>query len=174
MTVMVPLFFGIPQSVVRNGRIKRLSGTAVKLYIALWHESEYTCTRELTRTAKQLVELVGGHRNSIAAAQKELVKAGLVIAEPFGAMGFVYQLCNPETDKPWPGPPDVKIPYVKKNSEPTDVPEAVRLGKRRKANNSALAGTNFPFGANVSRQGFEGCSKAPRLTGAPRWDEIGS
>ena len=82
MTVMIAEFFGLPHSLVRTGKLKRLNGTAVSLLVALWHESERTCTRELTRTDKQLKGLVKGHRNSLTAARRELKSAGLVIADP--------------------------------------------------------------------------------------------
>ena len=174
MTVMISRFFGLPQSLVRNGQFRRLTGAATKLYVVLWHESERTCERELTRTARQLIELMGGHRNSIAAGQKELVDAGLLTAEPFGEKGFVYELCDPDTGKPWPGPPSVAIPYVKKDSVAGGVPEADRRRKPRKARNRELAGTSFPFGVNVpQRQASEDGERVSKPSSTLGWDDIG-
>lgn len=170
MTVMIPTYFGVPQSLIRNGRLKSLGGAAVKLYIALWHESERHRTRELTKTASQLRSLTGMHRNSIASAQRELVDAGLVTADRFGEKGFMYQLCDPETAKPWPGRPDVKVDYQKR-------PAAASGQGHRAATNRDLAGTNFPFGANARPQNLlpqEPLQREPvSASNALLWEEVG-
>ena len=101
MTVMCKPFFAIPQAAMRLGKLRELGPVAFKLYIALWHDSERYSTRELRRTVAQLQALVGGSRNSHAKARAELVRVGLVVAEAYGAEGFVFHLCNPETGKPW-------------------------------------------------------------------------
>lgn len=64
MTVMIDRFFGLPQSLVRGGKLKDLSGVAAELYIGLWHESERFQARELTRTVSELRKLIGGAPNS--------------------------------------------------------------------------------------------------------------
>jgi hypothetical protein len=102
MSVMFERFFGTPQSFVRLGKIKGISGAASKLYTALCHESERWSTREVTRTVAELQLLVGGSRNSHAKARAELIQAGLVQAEPYGAEGFIFVLCDPATGEPWP------------------------------------------------------------------------
>src|ERR1035441_6282930 len=99
---MCERFFGIPQAAVRLGVFKTLGPVAVKLLVALWYESERCSTRELTLTVAQMQALVGGSRNSHAKARNELIKAGLVRAEPYGTAGFVFHLCSPETREPWP------------------------------------------------------------------------
>jgi hypothetical protein len=114
MTVMIDRFFGIPPGIIRLGKAKNLSGAAVKLLMALWHESERTCTRTLRCTTAELEELTGCSRNALITARADLVGAGLVQAEPYGLKGFVLHLCNPETGKPWPGDPRQRIIYVKK------------------------------------------------------------
>ena len=79
MTVMCPQFFGIPSTVVRLGKLKALHPVAVKLYVVLWHESERYSNRQLTRSTKELIKLVGGSPNSHAKARAELKEAGLVL-----------------------------------------------------------------------------------------------
>jgi hypothetical protein len=115
MTVMFNSFFGIPHSAIRSGIVKNLSGAAIRLYMALCHDSERYRTRELTRTVAELRELVGGSPGSHAKARDELVRAGLVQVEPFGQEGFVFQLCDPTTGEPWPVHPQERIAYTKKN-----------------------------------------------------------
>jgi|GEM_PF-2274298 hypothetical protein len=114
MTVMIDRFFGIPPGIIRLGKVKSLSGAAVKLLMVLWHESEYNCTRTLRCTTAKLEELTGCSRNALITARADLVGAGLVQAEPYGVKGFVLHLCNPETGKPWPGDPKQRIAYVRK------------------------------------------------------------
>lgn len=75
----------------------------------LCHDSERYSTREFTRTAVQLIELVGGCRNSHAKARAELVKEGLVFVHSLGQDGFKFHLCDPETGKPWPYSPKTKL-----------------------------------------------------------------
>lgn len=116
MTVMFATFFGIPQEVIRLGKLKELSGVAVKLYAALCYQSERWCTRELKLTTAQLRDLVGGAPNSHAKARDELRKAGLVEFRQQGADGFVFHLCNPETGKPWPIDPKERVPYRRKSA----------------------------------------------------------
>ncbi|HEX8815639.1 MAG TPA: hypothetical protein VF753_09075 [Terriglobales bacterium] len=164
---MAEPYFGIPQSFVRQDHLKGLSGAATKLYVVLWHESERYSTRELTRSASQLTALTKMHRNSIAKAQKELANARLVTADPFGEKGFVYQLCDPTTGKPWPGRPDVKVDYVKK-------PVTGYRQSRPRSTNSELAGTGFPFGANVVGQNGSSPSASPAASPATPvyWNDI--
>src|ERR1039458_5817947 len=144
MTVMIPEFFGMPHSVIRDRKLKNLSGVALRLYIALWHESERYCTRELTRTTKALIDLVGGARNSHNKARAELVRAGLVIAASIGTEGFIFHLCDPKTGKPWPLDPRVKVAYQPKGTRP--VVGAQGSAESRKPSKIDNAGTSFAFG----------------------------
>jgi len=100
MSVMFEPFFGLPQSFVRLGKIKDISGMALKLYTALCHESERWMTREVTRTVSELQALVGGSRNSHAQARAQLISTGLVRAEPFGrkdsfSISAILRLASP-------------------------------------------------------------------------------
>jgi hypothetical protein len=170
MTTMIDRFFGVPQSVIRLGKLKSLSGIAVKLYVALYHESERYQTRELTRTTKKLTELVGGCRNSHNKARAELIKAGLALVEQTGTDGFIFHLCNPETGKPWSRYPKEKVPYLRKCALPAvHTQESLESKKVSKIDN---AGTSFPFGCNEGK-----CPPAEPLNqeaiSPMRWDEIG-
>jgi hypothetical protein len=152
MTVMCNSYFGIPHPAIRLGIVKNLSGAAIRLYIALWHDSERYCTRELTRTVAQLRELVGGSPGSHAKARDELVRAGLVQIEPYGREGFVFHLCDPTTGKPWPVHPRERVRYSKKNAPLSPLTEdhlaPVPARKRPKMDD---AGTSFNFGHNEAK-----------------------
>jgi hypothetical protein len=170
MTVMCDRFFGVPQSAMRLGKIKALSPSALKLYIALWHESERYSIRELARTVKQLAELVGGSRNSHAKARTELTNVGLVIADPYGTDGFLFQLCDPETGKPWPLNPTERPTYQRKDT--TVSAEERSPSKARTVSKSENAGTKFPFGWNSADQ-VPSVAASPATLNPLRWDDIG-
>lgn len=175
MTVMFEPYFGIPQTVVRDGKIKDLSGVAVKLYIALCHDSERYQTRELIRSSTQLNKLVGGSRNSYAKARLELVNAGLVEAESYGTEGFVFHLCNPETGRPWPIPPNERVHYKKKGdaSSVTSQRDSI-LSKPGKPPKISEAGTSFPHGSNLNAQSPTAAANSQMGTiQMPRWDDCG-
>jgi hypothetical protein len=179
MSVMFPKYFGVPWSSLRDGKMKGLSGMATKVYVALYHESEHYCTRELKRTVAQLQELVGGSPNSHAKARAELIRAGLVQAEPFGSEGFVFALCDPETGQPWPGDPKERVIYQRKGAPPSVVPlDATSHVKPKKPPKINSAGTSFPFGANAPeqpnplRKPIE--PDPPSATPSLSWDEIGN
>jgi hypothetical protein len=174
MTVMVDRFFGVPQSAIRLGKMKNLSGVAIKLYVALWYESERCSTRELTRTTKVLIDLVGGSRNSHNKARAELIQGGLVLAEPYGTDGFVFVLCNPETGKPWPVHSTERVIYQPKGRPPvTANQDAAKPVTRKKPPKIEDAGTNFLFGHNAPD--FVATTPTCQETiQPPSWDECGS
>jgi hypothetical protein len=178
MSVMFPRFFGVPQGAIRLGKMRELSGFATRLYVALCHESERYSTRELTRTVAQLQALVDGSRNSHAKARSELIRAGLVQAEPFGTEGFIFHLCDPETGAPWPLHPQERALYQPKNgSAAVMVQDGASHAKPRKPPKIDCAGVSFQFGANASEQ--DGpvqpvTSEAPaEVVHQLRWDELG-
>jgi hypothetical protein len=127
VTVMFPCFFGIPHGAIRQEKIKNLSGFAVKLYVALCHESERYRTRDLTRTVAGLIKLVGGAPNSHIKARRELKEVGLIEYEERGSDGFLFRLCNPETGRPWPVAAKEKVPYIKRSVAEPNTPAISEL-----------------------------------------------
>lgn len=162
MTVMIDRFFGIPPGIIRLGKVKSLSGAAVKLLMALWHESERNCTRTLRYTTAELEELTGCSRNALITARADLVRAGLVQVEPYGVKGFVLHLCNPETGKPWPGDPKQRIIYVKKGaaSHPQSSDDE-RVEKQRQDAAVEPAALNVPQSENPSPRAESIIEKRP-------------
>jgi hypothetical protein len=150
---------------------------AVKLYMALWHESERFCSREVTRTVAQLQDLVGGSPNSHAKARVELVEAGLVLAEPFGREGFVFHLCDPATGVPWPKDPREKVHYerTRESIREGDSSEPATFRKRKRPKGD-IAGISFPFGANNPNSSSNPNEVMCQVDGGkpepPTWDEI--
>lgn len=174
MSTMFPLFFGIPQTAIQRDKIRDLSGIATKVYMALCYESERCSTRELTRTVAELRALVGGSPNSHAKARSELIRAGLVQAEPYGPEGFVFVLCDSATGKPWPIHPTERVIYRRKNSPTAAVnQEATKPLTRKKPPKIEGAGTSFSFGQNDPA--FVGIIPEHKETIQPlSWDECGS
>jgi hypothetical protein len=153
MTTMFEPFVGVPQSAIRSGKMRGLSGAAIVLYLALCHESERYSTREITRTVAELQALVGRCPNTLAKARVELVHAGLVQAAPFGPEGYTFLLCDPETGRPWPLAPREPFKLPRKNARPTDAPAGVTSTTHpRRPTKMEIAGTSFPYGANAPEQ----------------------
>jgi hypothetical protein len=137
---MFPLFFGVPQSVVRLGALAELKPTELKLYLGLLHESERYRTRELRRTDAKLRELVGGSERAFRNARIKLQERGLIQFRAGLGNVYVYILCDPETSQPWPGTSKVPFRYVRKadqskpangtvktNAEVPDTPHGVSV-----------------------------------------------
>ncbi len=110
----------MPQALLRKGLLSQLSGTAVKLFTVICHDSERYCTRRLTRTTVELKSQVGCSRNSLIKARADLVNLGLVKIEINIRQEFVIELCDPETGKPWPGDPKQVPKYQKRSSKGGD------------------------------------------------------
>jgi hypothetical protein len=176
MTVMIAEFFGLPHSLVREGKLQKLNGTAVRLLVFLWHESERLRTRELTLVDRDITRSLKAHRNSLAAARTELKNAGLVIADSFGQKGFLYQLCDPKTGKPWPGPPKVPIKYVKRfRDSSAESDSQARRNAAKGISNSELAGVTFPYGANAPEARVSEAATSVSISkNEVPWDEVGS
>jgi hypothetical protein len=167
---MCEKWFGIPQTAIRLGKIKQLSPVALKLYVALWYESERYSTRELKRTVAQMQTLVGGSRNSYTKARSELARAGLLSADALGTEGFVFHLFNPETGKPWDPDPKRKLIYQRKGSTPQESSQTLPMPKEPPR--TLNTGTSFPFGSNdpsLASPAPATEQRHPTLT----WDEIG-
>jgi hypothetical protein len=173
MTVMIPSFFGMPHSLVRQGKLKELTGMAIKLYAVLWHDSERYRTRRVKRTVTQLRKLTGGSRNALTAARRQLAEVGLVAVQSCGGDGFIFDLCDPETGRPWPGDPSTRIPYERKKPDNNQssrivavglaVPAAATAGNAASARPIEDPETEFAFGANFS--------PAPGSSPPVRWDD---
>jgi hypothetical protein len=168
---MIDRYFGTPQSFIRLGMLIPLSGAATKLYMVLWHDSERYQTREITRTTAELRDLMGGSRNSHAKARAELVRVGLIQAEPYGTEGFVFHLCNPETGKPWPEDPKMPVRYRRKHATSADI-AAVPIVKSGKPPKIASAGISFAFGHN---SGDKCVPTGTTIANAciPKWNDLG-
>ena len=120
MTVMLDKFFGVPQSVVRDGRWAKLTPSEQSFYVILLHESERYSTREIQRCDAQIRELSGVSSRALCNARKKLAELGLVAYRKQRGNLYIYDLCNPETGRPWPGSPKERVLYQKKGQcEPT-------------------------------------------------------
>jgi len=111
---MFPMFFGVPQFVVRSGLWAQMRPTEQSLYICLLHDSERCSTRELLRTDAQICKLAGLSSRSLCNARKKLQERGLCLCIRNSGNRYTYTLCNPETQQPWLGDPKKRIQYLKK------------------------------------------------------------
>jgi hypothetical protein len=151
MTTMIAEFSGVPREIVRHGKLKNLSGVALKLYMALWHQSERYRTRMLRCSTTELEELTGCSRNALITARADLARAGLVQGEPHGGRRFVFHLCDPNTGKPWPGDPKQRIIYERKGEAFCPMSsDGERVAKPRQGSGIEPAALNLPQSENHS------------------------
>jgi hypothetical protein len=162
MTVMIDRFFGMPPGIIRLGTVKSLSGVAIKLYMALWHESERKRTRLVRCTTAELEQLTGCSRNALTTARTDLAHAGLLQAERYGQQSFALLLCDPETGKPWPGDPKERILYQKKiDASPPVATDVVTASKPRIDSGVEVAALQHPQTENRSRRDGSVIDKRP-------------
>jgi hypothetical protein len=165
MTTMFEPFFGIPQAIVRLGKVKSLSGVAVKLYMVLLHQSERYRTRMLRCTTAELEELTGCSRNALTKARADLAHARLVQVQRRGEQGFILHLCDPERGEPWPGDPKQRIRAPKKDnaSGPTAL-DVARAAKPRIDSEIEDAAFKQPRSENDSFRGDSAVTEHPMTT----------
>lgn len=115
MTTMVDRFFGLQQHVIRSGLFSRLKEGEIRLYVGLMYESERCSTRKLTLTDAQILKMVGVASRTACNARKRLQEFGLIKYELIPGEGYVYTICDSQTQEPYPGNPRQRIQYQKQS-----------------------------------------------------------
>jgi hypothetical protein len=112
-------WFSIPQAVVKQEMLSRISGSAAKLYLALCYEGQRKTKTELTMSQSQLATMTGLSSNSLKSAAEELIRVKLLdVARPRGGT-YKYTLLVPE-----------RIPATERNLD--EMPTVVPLQPNRK------------------------------------------
>ena len=147
MTVMFKGFFGVPQFVIRSGLWARMKPSEQSLYIALCHDSERYCTRELRRSDAEMLKLTGLSSRTLCNARKRLPELGLAHYHLQPGGKHVYTLLNPQTGVPWPGAPDSSPFRAKKKSGPVSSPTQPesRDNETAEANSAQSTEPNGPW-----------------------------
>jgi|SRR5215469_8559784 len=81
------------------------------------HESERCSTRQLTRRDAALCQLSGLSSRTLCNARKKLQELKLIVCTRGQGNVYRYDVCNPETGKPWPGDPKQRALYQKKEKQ---------------------------------------------------------
>ena len=152
MTTMFAKFFGMPQCVIRSGTWAVMRPSERSLYCCLLHESERCRSRKFQREDAKVCELAGISPRACRDARIKLQERGLICCERGRGNVYVYTLCNPETQKPWPGDHRLRIPYVKKSdsdraSSPTTLsaPTDTTLPDRKQPESKEIHGVPLSF-----------------------------
>jgi hypothetical protein len=90
-------FFTCPERLVEAGLLATISHNGLRLYLSLLHLAQ-SCSAVVVTLSPELVNLVGLPPVTIAAASKELAKAGLVLY----CADHSYHLLDPENGRPMP------------------------------------------------------------------------
>jgi hypothetical protein len=138
MAVMFDRYFGIPQSVMRDGIWARMKPSEQSLYVALCHESERYTSREMIRTDDELEKISGVSPRRQRDARIGLKERGLISFEHIPGRGHRYVLCNPQTAQPWPGDPKVRARYIRKAEGCAPAPAPLGADPRGAAAHAAV------------------------------------
>src|SRR5262249_28225449 len=126
--------------------LTRLKPAQLCTYIALLHESERYCSRELDRSDQQLTALTGVSARALRDARIKLQEHGLVQYEHRSGEKHRYVICDPATGRPYPFPPKEKIPYLR---------------KAQKVSPALVSEQQKPNHAQVTAKGLSGRSQSP-------------
>jgi hypothetical protein len=165
MTVMIPRYFGIPQSLYRSREWRTLKTCEKELLIYLYHESEYHSARQLRRSDAQICETTGLCKRSLLTARNGeknkrgeqdtlgILARGLASFELMPDGFHLWTLHDPETMQPWPGDPRTPVRYIPKRAVQAATPEPTRdnLPPREPEpprESQTAPDTSFPFGHN--------------------------
>lgn len=110
MTVMIGRYFGMPQELVRSRIWRKMKPGEKDLYVCLVHRSERYTTRTMTVSDAEVTEEVGAAPRTCCNARKKLRELGLITYKREEGSAYSYELCDPTTGKPYPGP--TKVPVI--------------------------------------------------------------
>src|SRR5581483_1169551 len=119
VTTMFEPFFGLPQQVMRTGMWAQLKPAQQGLYVAVLYASERRRSRSVSITDAEIGEWAGVRPRALRAARIKLKAIGLLDFGKGTGNVYTYVVCNPETGKPWPGDPRVRVRYTKKAERQT-------------------------------------------------------
>jgi hypothetical protein len=154
VSVMIDRYFGLSQHVLRSGLWARMKPGEQNLYVCLMHESERYSTRKLTRTDAALRELTGLSSRTFCNSRKKLREWNLITCTRGQGNVYCYEICNPQTGRPWDGDPKQRVVYQKtpKHAEingrqqtdlPTQSKEFGKLGGKASANGDGVEKHGF-------------------------------
>lgn len=151
MTVMIGRFFGMPQELIRSGIWKELKPGEKDLYVCLLHRSERHRTRTMTVPDAEVRKEVGTATRTCCDARKKLQERGLITYKREEGGAYTYELCDPNTREPYPGP--ANLPVIPPNQ----------------GNISKQTTSNAPVACNERPPQ----SSQRNLPSSPSWEEIG-
>lgn len=93
-------FFPVPQELLRSGQFAKLTGAAVKLYVAICYEAQRKSSPSVELSNSTIRELVGLSPSAIRRARTQLWENGLIDADDVPGVPTLYVLLNPQTRKP--------------------------------------------------------------------------
>jgi DNA-binding transcriptional ArsR family regulator len=108
---MIDRFFGIHQEFIRSGLCAKMKDGENRLYLFVMHKSERFSSLQITATDSEIRSAVGVAGRTLCNARKKLFEYGLICSRRGGGGRYTYTICNPETGKPYPGDPKVRVPY---------------------------------------------------------------
>jgi hypothetical protein len=97
-------WFPVPRALYKNGHLRHLGGSAVKLYDLLMGLAQEHSAVKLELPAYKARDWAGLTAETVPIARRELEAAGLVTCKKGEHGVMTYVLLNPETQVPLPPP----------------------------------------------------------------------
>jgi len=152
---MFPSFYAKP-NLLRLGLFPKMSLGELALYEYLIEMCDKRSSRQFKVDHEDVFERTGISERTLITARKKLLEKGLILYRL-----HVYEVCDPETLKPFPGDP--KIPCRKKSTSPDPQPpmpkveadDAPETKPKMRIEGVDLSDVDFPHGWNLITQSAE-------------------
>jgi hypothetical protein len=118
-------WFPVPHALYKNGHLRDLGGSAVKLYDLLMALAQEHSAVKLELPAYKASDLAGLTAETVPIARRELEAAGLVTCKKGEHGVMTYVLLNPETQVPLP-PPEGRSGFLRHRPTPGRSARTVR------------------------------------------------
>lgn len=147
---MFPSFYAKP-NLLQLGLLPKMSLGEVALYEYLIEMCDKRSSRQFKVDHEDVFKRTGISERTLITARKKLLKKGLILYRL-----HVYEVCDPETLKPFPGDPKMIPPRKKSSSlQPPQPPApvvAVEIKPVMRAEGVDLCDTDFHYGWNLITQ----------------------
>ena len=148
MTAMFPSFYAKP-NLLKLGLFPKMSLGELALYEYLIEMCDKRSSRQFKVDPKDVFERTGISERTLITSRKKLLAKGLILYRL-----HVYEVCDPETLKPFPGDPKIPPPKKSKSPDPQPPmpkePDAASESKpKMRTEGVDLSDVDFPYGWNL-------------------------
>jgi hypothetical protein len=142
-------WFGVQPELINDGHFAKLSEYGVRLVMMLYWKHDRQNSRQFKLADKDIIQWGDVSKRSLTKARKQLAETGLVVFEKLPGGYYTYTICDPQTQKPYPGDPKHPIAPRKPKTNGSAT-AAVFTPKIDPVPGIDADGTEFNFGFNTT------------------------